>query len=1172
MAADAAAASADDPQLSKQAPGTLGSAGTADSVPIIPTYKVTEAGVENITPGRGGSNQGSKGFAHDDSYYGDTRDARGSKQSTGSRTGMRASDVADGMFPNDTRERYHAMHGNKENSPMQWDERSFGGHQAYQPDAQGKTALRNGGYSYFDDGTAKNPFVLERSEEFVKRARRLQPQGAKSYPHLKNYNQILNESWREGTRSPSRKRLHQSYEERLGQMVNDNCLDPGGFAPAPLVAGSLVGAAGGRFKPGDWWMMVSQKVLAALEKLEKHITRPRGIAEMRSIINVMPESSLPKFISLVFNPRKPMNCPKAQREVFFFLPALAAKYPTLEKMHRPIQYCLSFLKDEKHHAGVSRCMYDLYLALGSIPDNFPLISSLIFERCKLKAGHSLNERRGCIHVLQHLVQEICEKGGSDAIGIDFKHFTRYIVELCKTSHDLHDALFVLVSQLAALNTQVMSGKHRKNEFRVFENKKDLEYLCACMHKHLSAPSEKPNIIDQKSHAYTAYNNGANWDRCNSPRSRQMVQFYQPDEFMLNKDQAFACCVALGHLAKYYGDFVKEHKMVVLQVLDKENLDLWRLVRCNENLRRSLKYATTQWQKLCNSEEEQARNNLNTSKMMTSMSHSGLMPSQHRMDQMFSKKALVNDIADHLIDESDDDSKTLETEFDEFEGGPDEFASSRGITLDGDGQSQNTQSQFGGSTATFPNAGAPSAAGGSASGANGRRGSAQSGATGSRSAGTGRSKSPRRGSNTSNWSVKHKIDDPIDSPIQMVSASRSGDVDGAAFGSRPGKSASRPGSASRNAKGSAAAKSRKGSASRTGTPPYPVGLGGSSGQPGLETGSFKPSSKTRSPGGKSRSTSPQSASKQLKGSKSAPGFASMGRSGGGDRMDMIMNNVASQNLMSSREKMELSRGLQSGNLRDLSADRGDSQDRGQSGTPNKKSVNIMGEEVMHDRMNGMVGGPQWEGGRRPSTLQEDLADIQENRGPNAEAPPYLDEVLHHLRLGNFGEAFNTVFRLANEKTLMFLLETVLLNSLDTGSNMNAGLINNTPFVKKGNRPLNTRNSMYTEACRGLNREQAGYLCQLLTFLLEKESRRFRDEYPVMTFEQRDECENNIMNALQWLHGLAYLAPPDTSRHLVQSLNFQLIQSLQSTLFELSNMNGEMNKVCGRIYAFLETKGR
>ena len=70
-----------------------------------------------------------------------------------------------------------------------------------------------------------------------------------------------------------------------------------------------------------------------------------------------------------------MSDVKAQREVLFFLPYIALKFPDFEKVKRIVSYSLDFLKNEKLHAGIARCLYDAYANLGAVPANFPLFCS-----------------------------------------------------------------------------------------------------------------------------------------------------------------------------------------------------------------------------------------------------------------------------------------------------------------------------------------------------------------------------------------------------------------------------------------------------------------------------------------------------------------------------------------------------------------------------------------------------------------------------------------------------------------------------------------------------------------------------------------------------------------------------------------------------------------------------
>jgi hypothetical protein len=110
-------------------------------------------------------------------------------------------------------------------------------------------------------------------------------------------------------------------------------------------------------------------------------------------------------------------------------------------------------------------------------------------------------------------------------------------------------------------------------------------------------------------------------------------------------------------------------MVVLQVLDRENLDLQRLTRGgNESLRKAIKYAVTQWLKIgdLDSGLSSAGNRLNGGSSATSSAcgdhssssrlHQGIggiggnpsALSQQRMDNLFSKKSVVEGLADGLV--------------------------------------------------------------------------------------------------------------------------------------------------------------------------------------------------------------------------------------------------------------------------------------------------------------------------------------------------------------------------------------------------------------------------------------------------------------------------------------------------------------------------------------------
>ena len=303
----------------------------------------------------------------------------------------------------------------------------------------------------------------------------------------------------------------------------------------------------------------------------------------------------------------------------------------------------------------------------------------LFERCKQGNGRSLPERKGCIQCLQNLVCEICQNGpeglqfsAHDQLGgIDLRQLLFYIMELLKVSHDMQEPLFVLLAQLIdtvsrypgkdrALDRNSPSsasdvfgsspGRSPKNSriLSQFLTQPYADYLVACLRKHLTSPSRSITAVGDgkatglakqvlKNKGLTAGKHPHNYVNNSTSKPEEVIE-----EFSLTRELAFSASILLGHLARFYPELCKNHSMVVLQVLHRDNLDLHRLTRYNPNLRKAIKYAETHWSRFTSADASDCP--------FDRSQHLVSQLSQMRLDNMFSKKAIVNGIADGLFDD------------------------------------------------------------------------------------------------------------------------------------------------------------------------------------------------------------------------------------------------------------------------------------------------------------------------------------------------------------------------------------------------------------------------------------------------------------------------------------------------------------------------------------------
>lgn len=360
-----------------------------------------------------------------------------------------------------------------------------------------------------------------------------------------------------------------------------------------------------------------QQVLQALERLEdKHLVE-RAVPELEEVIaNLSTVDDLQWFLRFVYDTRRPMASLRARREILLLLRHLVARFhglcsddPTADTManlkERILPLLVSALKSSDAQDVVVKVLVDSFEIL--LPEASPdlardgyvragrAILRALLEPLSLGMGWDVAVKQRCVsvlaaftpHLLRKARQVASENGGCEVeelVGI----YGHLLVQCLEVSPGLHQGLLQCLTQIASDEI----GRYGLVSFA--------HTLCSLCASHLlETPSAAP--------AYASEIGGARSESPPAARNRA--------NGALSRDLALVCCQCLRHLADNVIAVCEanalnaedgtrpprasfdEIRRFVLAALSRDNLNLHRLTRGYEPLRRVIALTRQSWESL-----------------------------------------------------------------------------------------------------------------------------------------------------------------------------------------------------------------------------------------------------------------------------------------------------------------------------------------------------------------------------------------------------------------------------------------------------------------------------------------------------------------------------------------------------------------------------------------------
>lgn len=366
-----------------------------------------------------------------------------------------------------------------------------------------------------------------------------------------------------------------------------------------------------------------QQVLQALERLEdKHLVE-RAVPELEEVIaHLSTADDLQWFIRFVYDTRRPMASVRARREILLLLRHVVARFhglrtddPIAETManlkERILPLLVSALKSSDAQDVVVKVLVDSFEILlpeasldlardGYVQAGRAILRALL-EPLSLGMGWDVAVKQRCVsvlaaftpHLLKKARQVASENGGCEVeelVGI----YGRLLVQCLEVSPGLHQGLLQCLAQIASDEI----GRYGLASFA--------HTLCSLCASHLL---ETPSAVP----AYTSEIGG--------PRSESPPATRNRANGALSRDLALVCCQCLRHLADNViavceanalnGEdgtrppkgSLDEIRRSVLAALSRDNLNLHRLTRGYEPLRRVIASTRQSWESLTGEGDE-----------------------------------------------------------------------------------------------------------------------------------------------------------------------------------------------------------------------------------------------------------------------------------------------------------------------------------------------------------------------------------------------------------------------------------------------------------------------------------------------------------------------------------------------------------------------------------------
>lgn len=338
-------------------------------------------------------------------------------------------------------------------------------------------------------------------------------------------------------------------------------------------------------------------VLQSLERLEHKHTAERAVRDLTEVIENASLEELRKFLRVAFDSKRPLVASKARQQLLLLLRSVVRRFHALNAgsdaakalKERVLPLLVHALKSAELTGVVVTTLHDILDC--HVPEEDPqmakegflqagkAILQALMDPLALGMGWDSEVKRRCVSTLAAITPELLRRarqcvGGEEASDPQVKElletYARLLVHCLEVSSDLHEGLLQCLLQLSL---EASSG--------LIPFARELAALCA---GHLlETPSAPPAYLQVKE-----------MHRPESP----------PPKRALSRDLALACCDLLQRLAPLQAAEAAGEKIQwpqlrsqVLQALDRENLNLQRLTRGHEKIRKSIKDARQAWDAL-----------------------------------------------------------------------------------------------------------------------------------------------------------------------------------------------------------------------------------------------------------------------------------------------------------------------------------------------------------------------------------------------------------------------------------------------------------------------------------------------------------------------------------------------------------------------------------------------
>lgn len=329
----------------------------------------------------------------------------------------------------------------------------------------------------------------------------------------------------------------------------------------------------------------NQAILQALEKLEDRDTVEHGRMQLKDVLShVQGKDELIAFFRIAFNMRKPLISARARKEQLMLLPDVCCVPGDALMVFR--EHILPFLVTGLHNSDtqetIARVLVQIIEDLvpkgdtcrchKSFMEVAPTALKSLLDPLVLGTGADALMKQRCVEVLGGVTPTLLKQAQRCADSVEvaciMKNYSTLLVQCLTANAGLHTGLLKCLIQVAAHDaTHLVEHAH---------------YLVKTCTEHLLlTPSLTPNSVVPQP-----------LERSGAGNSKQHV---------LTRELAFVCCICLHYLAEKVAPLLCPDESLwvhwphVAKALGRENLNLQRVVRANEQLRQAISRTLHTWE-------------------------------------------------------------------------------------------------------------------------------------------------------------------------------------------------------------------------------------------------------------------------------------------------------------------------------------------------------------------------------------------------------------------------------------------------------------------------------------------------------------------------------------------------------------------------------------------------